>query len=98
MNAMTQTPGEMPKPVAERSDINIGLFADVHVALEARLGEAHMTVDGIMKVKPGTIVTLETGLADHVDLYLNEVLVARGEIVAVGEKYGVRVVEIAPQS
>jgi len=80
---------------AELPRINIGLFADVRVALQARLGEAPMTVEAMMALKPGAIVALETGLADHVDLYLNEVLVARGEIVAVDGKYGVRIVEIS---
>jgi flagellar motor switch protein FliN/FliY len=75
--------------------IDMGLFADVRVALEARLGEAPMTVESIMALKAGSIVTLETGLADHVELYLNDTLVARGEIVAVDGKYGVRIIEIA---
>jgi flagellar motor switch protein FliN/FliY len=78
--------------------INIGLFADVKVSLEARLGESPMTVDSIMALRPGAVVALTTGLADHVDLFLNQVLVARGEIVAVDGKYGVRVVEIAARS
>jgi len=75
--------------------INADLFRGVRVALRARLGDAAMTVDEIMALKSGSIVTLGTGLADHVDLYLNDTLVARGEIVAVGDKYGVRIVEIA---
>jgi flagellar motor switch protein FliN/FliY len=77
--------------------ISMELFSDVRVSLEARLGETATTVDSIMKLKPGSVVTLETSLADHVHLYLNNILVATGEIVAVGGKYGVRIVEIAAQ-
>jgi flagellar motor switch protein FliN/FliY len=75
--------------------INADLFRGVRVALRARLGDAEMTVDEIMALKSGSIVTLGAGLADYIDLYLNDMLVARGEIVAVGDKYGVRIVEIA---
>jgi flagellar motor switch protein FliN/FliY len=75
--------------------IGVDLFAGVRVSLEARLGEAPMTVESLMALKAGAIVNLETGLADHVGLYLNDMLVARGEIVAVGGKYGVRIVELA---
>ncbi len=82
-------------PKATPARINGDLLRGVRVALEARLGEANMTVEEMMALKPGAVVTLETGLADHVDLYLNGVLVARGEIVAVGDKYGVRIVDIA---
>jgi len=77
--------------------IGSDLFRGVRVALEARLGEVGMTVEEIMALKSGAVVTLETGLADHVDLYLNGTLVARGEIVAVGDKFGVRIVEISPK-
>lgn len=75
--------------------INNALLGGVRVLLKARLGETEMTVDNLMELKPGAVVTLGTGLADHVELYLNDTLVARGEIVAVGDKYGVRIVDIA---
>jgi len=71
------------------------LLRGVRVALEVRLGHADMTIDEMMALKSGSVVTLQASLADHVDLYLNDMLVARGEMVAVGDKYGVRIVEIA---
>jgi flagellar motor switch protein FliN/FliY len=82
----------------EPARINTELFGGVRVLLQARLGEAAMTVEDLMELKTGAVVNLETGLADHVELYLNNVLVARGEIVAVGGKYGVRVAELASRS
>ena len=78
------------------SAISQELVQGLRVSLEARLGEAPMTVEELMALKAGSVVTLETGLADHLDLYLNGTLVARGEIVAVGDKFGVRIVEIGP--
>jgi flagellar motor switch protein FliN/FliY len=75
--------------------IGADILAGVKISLEARLGDAPMTVEDLMGIKTGAVVTLETGLADHVDLYLNDMLVARGEIVVVGTKYGVRITELA---
>ncbi|HJT42301.1 MAG TPA: FliM/FliN family flagellar motor switch protein [Rhizomicrobium sp.] len=83
---------------AESGRISLDLIAGVQVALDARLGESRMTVETLMGLKAGAIVTLETGLADHVDLYLNSILIARGEIVAVAGKYGVRIVELPSRS
>ena len=77
------------------SIITIDLLGGVRVNLEARLGDAPMTLEELMGLKAGAVVALETGLADHVDLYLNDMLVARGEIVVVGNKYGVRISELA---
>src|SRR5215469_2994833 len=79
----------------ELANISIDLLGGVRIRLDACLGDASMTVEGLMGLKAGTVVTLETGLADHVDLYLNDMLVARGEIVVVGNKYGVRISELA---
>jgi flagellar motor switch protein FliN/FliY len=87
----SEAAGSSPKLAA----IDNNLLRDVKVALEAKLGRATLTVEQMMALKSGSVVTLETGLADYVDLYLNDALVARCEIVAVGEKYGVRIVEIA---
>jgi flagellar motor switch protein FliN/FliY len=77
--------------------IGTGLIGGVAVELEARLGKSVMTVQDLLALKAGSVVTLETGLADQVDLYLNDALVARGEIVAVGDNYAVRIVELASE-
>jgi flagellar motor switch protein FliN/FliY len=95
-----QANGEEPKPpegAAAPARFNNELLREVRVSLEARLGQAAMTVEEMMALKAGAVVTLNASLADHVDLYLNGTLVARGEIVAVGERYGVRIVDIAPK-
>lgn len=87
--------GSQPE-LAKLAPINSDLFRGVKVSLEVRLGESPMTIEEIMALKSESVVTLDSSLADHVELYLNGTLVARGEIVAVGDKYGVRIVEIAP--
>jgi len=94
---VTKTNGSQPE-APKLAPINTDLFRGVRVALEVRLGESPMTIEEIMALKSGSVVTLEASLADRVELYLNDTLVARGEIVAVGDKYGVRIVEIAPAS
>ena len=86
----TQTvPDPMFVPIDEK------LFGDVRVELEARLGKTELSVDALMALKAGSVVTLETGLADMVDLYVNNACVARGEIVAVGDQFGVRITHLA---
>jgi flagellar motor switch protein FliN/FliY len=74
------------------------LLRGVEVKLDALLGRGRMTAEELMSLSKGSVVTLENSLADHVELYLNEALVARGEIVAVGDHFGVRITEIAPAS
>lgn len=79
---------------AKSGAINSELLRGVRVALDVQLGQVSIAVEDMMALKPGSVVTLQTGLAESVELYLNENLIARGEVVAVGDKYGVRIVEI----
>lgn len=74
------------------------LIGGVPVALEARLGKSVMTIEDLLALERGKVVTLETSLADQAELYLNDTLVARGEIVAVGDNYAIRIVELASKT
>lgn len=74
------------------------LIGDVGVVLEARLGKSSITLRELLALQPGALVTLETCLADKVELFLNDKLVATGDLVAVGDNYAVRIVDLAPLS
>ena len=74
------------------------IFKDVPVVLDAALGRANLSVQDLLALKSGSVVKLDVRLNDLVELRLNESLVARGEIVAVGDSFGVRIVEIAQLS
>jgi flagellar motor switch protein FliN/FliY len=71
------------------------LLGDVAVTLHARLGSVEMTLADLLALRAGATVELKTRLSEPVELYLNDALVARGEIVAVDDRFGVRIVEIA---
>jgi len=95
-SAENQTPSEN-QALSEHRFVPIDekLFGDVRVEVEARLGKTELSVETLMALKAGSVVTLETGLADMVDLYVNNACVARGEIVAVGDQFGVRITHLA---
>ena|SRR5216683_2807607 len=76
--------------------LDSALFKDVRVELTARLGVATLTVEELLNLKAGSVVKLEARLNDLVELRLNGQVVALGEIVAVGERFGLRIVEVAP--
>ena len=77
--------------------IDSRLLGAITVSLEAKLGERTMTIEELSALQKGSLVALDTGLADHAELYLNDTLIARGEIMAVGDNYGVRIVEIVSE-
>lgn len=71
------------------------LLKDLNVTLQARLGEAIMPIAELLALRAGSVLSLETRINEPVELYLNDALVGRGEIVAVDDRFGVRIVEIA---
>ena len=75
--------------------LNAALFKDVKVELRARLGKTEMSVEELLALKAGSIVKLDLKMNEPIELRLNDALVARGEIVAVDDNFGVRIIEIA---
>lgn len=78
--------------------INQDLLGNIGVMLEARIGKTSITIKELAALKTGSVVTLQSSIADEADLYLDGTLVARGEIVAVGDNFGVRITEVADEA
>jgi len=75
--------------------INPKLVSNVTVTLSAFLGEAKMSLGELTALEEGAIIALDAPLSQCVELRLNGVAVARGELVTLGDKFAVRLVEIS---
>jgi flagellar motor switch protein FliN/FliY len=67
---------------------------DVPVNISAVLGKAHMSVAQLLKLGAGSILELDRKVGEAIDIYVNNRLVARGEVVIVEERLGVTMTEI----
>ena len=67
---------------------------DVPVTVSAVLGKAAMEVSHLLKLGKGTIVELDRKVGEAIDIYVNDRLVARGEVVLVEDRLGVTMTEI----
>ncbi|WP_022692965.1 FliM/FliN family flagellar motor switch protein [Ponticaulis koreensis] len=76
--------------------LNSGALDGLTVRIEAYLGGTESTVGELEALKPGETVELDTPLNQNVELRLNGVAVARGELVAVGDRFGVRLSDLLP--
>jgi flagellar motor switch protein FliN len=72
------------------------LVSKVDVAIETFLGGVSMTIGELNALQPGGVVTLDAALNQLVELRMNGVTIAHGELVAVGDKFGVRVTSLSP--
>jgi flagellar motor switch protein FliN/FliY len=73
---------------------NLDVLMNVPMQVTAELGKCKMSVAEVLKLGTGSIVELERLAGGPVDLLVNNNLVARGEVVAVDENFGVRVTEL----
>jgi flagellar motor switch protein FliN/FliY len=67
---------------------------DVPVQVSAVLGRARMDVGDLLNLVPGAVLELDRRVGEAIDIYVNNRLVARGEVVLVEEKLGVTMTEI----
>ncbi len=86
---MTETP-----TIPSTGKVSAKLIETVNVALDAHIGRAAMTVGELAALEPGAIVPLDAALNRLVELRLNGIAVAHGELVAVGDRFGVRLTDI----
>jgi flagellar motor switch protein FliN/FliY len=73
---------------------NLDLLMNVPLQVTAELGKCKMAVSEILKLGTGSIVELDRLAGGPVDLLVNNKLVARGEVVAIDDNFGVRVTEL----
>lgn len=66
----------------------------VRIELQVRVGSASMTVGELLAARENEVLALDRGVAEPVDLLLEGQVVARGELVAVGDCFGVRITEL----
>ena len=67
---------------------------DVPVNISAVLGKAHMSVAQLLKLNRGSVLELDRKVGEAIDIFVNNRLVARGEVVVVDERLGVTMTEI----
>ena len=78
----------------DRSAADLEAVFDVPVQVSAILGRARMQVGDLLKIGPGTVLELDRKVGEAIDIYVNNRLVARGEVVLVEDKLGVTMTEI----
>ncbi len=72
----------------------IELLSDVDLQVSIELGRTDMLVEDVLKLSPGSVVELDKLAGDPVDVYVNQRLVARGEVLVLNDNFCIRISEI----
>ena len=73
---------------------DLGFILDIPLELSVELGRTKMLVNDLLQLGQGSIVELNKIAGEPLEVFINRKLVARGEVVVVNEKFGVRLTDI----
>ena len=90
----TSLASEIPVEIEEKVATDLATVFDVPVNISAVLGKASMTVAQLLQLSQGSVLELDRKVGEAIDIYVNNRLVARGEVVIVDDRLGVTMTEI----
>jgi flagellar motor switch protein FliN/FliY len=105
--AMSPSPMQMPAAAAftplpgtgNGGDLSqIDLLLDISLQVTVELGRARMKIAEILGLRNGSVIELDRLAGEPADILVNGTLIARGEVVVVDEKFGVRVIEVVSRA
>ena len=88
------TPPHPGEDTGETTASDLAPIFDVPVSISAVLGRATMSVSQLLQLNSGSVLELDRRVGEAIDIYVNNRLVARGEVVIVDERLGVTMTEI----
>jgi len=75
-------------------EADLGILLDVPVRITVELGRSEMVVRDVLELGPGSVIELDRTAGEVLDVLVNGVAIAQGEVVVVGEQFGIRVLRI----
>ena len=94
LTELDANPGEAPKDQQPITADDLNAVYGIPVEVTAVLGKAEMQVSHLLKLGRGAVIELDRKVGEAIDIYVNNRLVARGEVVVVEDRLGITMTEI----
>ncbi len=94
---MSQTKEDNQADISEAgqgSQYGLDLILDIDLNVSVELGKVKMPVNELLQLGQGSIIELAKSVGEPLDIYVNNTLIAKGEVVILDEKFGIRVADI----
>ncbi len=92
-NEASETEDAMEK-TEEQQARELDFILDIPLELSVELGKTRMLVNDLLQLGQGSIIELNKLAGEPLEVYINRKLIARGEVVVVNEKFGVRLTDV----
>jgi flagellar motor switch protein FliN/FliY len=91
--------GADPDSSIENSlDMSLDVILDVPVVLSLEVGRTRIPIRNLLQLNQGSVVELERGAGEPLDVFVNGTLIAHGEVVVVNDRFGVRLTDVVSPS
>ncbi len=80
------------------ADLNLDMILDVPVTLSLEVGRARLPIRNLLQLNQGSVVELERGAGEALDVFVNGTLIAHGEVVVINDRFGVRLTDVVSPS
>lgn len=85
---------ELQSNAAPKANMDIDFILDIPLTLTVELGRSKMLISELLQLGQGSVLELSKLAGEPMDIFINQRLIARGEVVVVNEKFGVRLTDI----
>jgi flagellar motor switch protein FliN len=79
---------------AVNRDLNLDVVLDIPVTLSIEVGRSRISIRNLLQLNQGSVVELDRGTGEALDVFVNGTLIAHGEVVVVNEKFGIRLTDV----
>jgi len=100
MNETDKLKGDIPAEALkdnesmQKEKYDVDLILDIPLDVSVELGRVRIIVNDLLQLGQGSIIELNKPVGEPLEIYINNKLIARGEVVVVDEKFGIRVTDI----
>jgi len=91
MSDMTEAPAAIGETLSNR---NMRMLADIPLRLSVEVGSASLKLSELLDLAEGSVVELDRQANELLDILINGTLVAKGEVVTVNGRFGIRIVDV----
>jgi len=89
---------EITSPDTTGSDVSLDMILDVPVTLSLEIGRTRMPIRNLLQLNQGSVIELERGAGEPLDVYVNGTLIAHGEVVVINDRFGMRLTDVVSPS
>ncbi|MCP4688554.1 MAG: flagellar motor switch protein FliN [Desulfobacterales bacterium] len=86
--------GDLDNKSVEDAEANMEFILDIPLEITVELGRTRMLINDLLKLGQGSVIELSKPAGETLEILANQRMIARGEVVTVNDKYGIRLTEI----